>query len=167
MNVAWAGSPQTRDPRPGALASRLLQTGKDKIAGETPAPQEAVPARGGAGEEVRSSGSPAKWTKGKGPKILCVQVHRDDFNMQAEWMAADPEETRDLLGRHRTLVEGTVNNLKNHQGAGHAHWKGQAFAKLQLGLPVLLANAQKWDKVKAGHLSPVQLKPRAHAKKAS
>ena len=106
-------------------------------------------------------------TKGKGQKVLCVHLCRDDLNQQAESMKADPEETRDLMGRHRALTEGNVNNVKNHQGAGSANWKGLAMAKLQLGLAILLANALKWHKVKTGQLQPVQLKPRRERKQAS
>ena len=106
-------------------------------------------------------------TKGKGQKILCVHIYRDDLNKQAERMKADSEKTRDLMGRHRALVEGAVNNLKNHQGARTANWKGHAMAKLQLGLAIPLANAPKWHKVKTGQLQPVQLKPRKPALLAS
>jgi len=108
-----------------------------------------------------------KCTKGKGQKILCVHIYRDDLNQQAERMKADPEKTRNLMGRHRAIVEGNVNNLKTHQAARFANWKGHAMANLQLGLAILLANALKWRKVKTGQLQPVKLKPREEAKKAS
>ncbi|MDA0836329.1 MAG: hypothetical protein O3B01_09795 [Planctomycetota bacterium] len=64
------------------------------------------------------------------------------------------------MRRHRALVEGAFNNLKNHQGARTALWKGHALARLQLGLVILLAHALKWHKVNSGQLQPVQLKPR-------
>lgn len=100
-------------------------------------------------------------TQGKGPKNLCVHVYREDLKKQAERMKADPAKTRDLLGRHHALAEGTVNNLKNHQGAAKAVWKGLAMARLQLGLAILLANAMKWHKIKTGQLQPIALKKAA------
>jgi len=103
----------------------------------------------------------------KGPKMLCVHLYRDDFTQQKERMNADPEKTRDLMARHRATVEGDVNNLKNHQDARYAHWKGHALAKLQLGLAILLANALKWHKAKTGQLQPMHIKPREAKRKAS
>ena len=103
----------------------------------------------------------------KGPKMLCVHVYRDDFIQQRERMNADPEKTRDLMARHRATVEGDVNNIKNHQDARYAQWKGHALARLQLGLAILLANALKWHKAKTGQLQPMQIKPREAKKAAS
>lgn len=103
----------------------------------------------------------------KGPKMLCVHVYRDDFIKQKDRMNAEPEKTRDLMARHRATVEGDVNNIKNHQDARHAHWKGHALARLQLGLAILLANALKWHKAKTGQLHPMQVKPRDEKRKAS
>ena len=100
-----------------------------------------------------------KCTTGKGPKILCVHRYRDDINKQAERMEADPEKTRDLMGKHRAITEGAVNNLKTHQGARNAAWKGLAMARAQFGTAIILANTLKWRKVKRGALKPVQLKP--------
>ena len=66
--------------------------------------------------------------------------------------AADPAATRDLMARHRSLVEGTVNNLKNHLGAKHAQWKGLAMARLQFGLAIVMLNVLKWHKIRHGKL---------------
>ena len=48
-------------------------------------------------------------TTGKGSKMLCVNVYREDLAIHAERMKADPERTRDLTGRHRAMSEGIVN----------------------------------------------------------
>ena len=99
-------------------------------------------------------------TKAKtGPKMLGVHVYRGDFKRQAARMAADPTKTRDLMGRHSCLSEGVAANLKNHQHARTAFWKGQAMARLQLGLALIMMNTLKWHKVKHRTLKPVQLKP--------
>jgi len=103
----------------------------------------------------------AECTTGKGPRMLCVNVYREDLKIHAERMKADPERTRDLLGRHRATTEGIVNNLMNHQNVRHARWKGLALARLQVGLGILLLNTLKWYKLRQGRLEPMTLKPAA------
>ena len=76
-------------------------------------------------------------------------------------MKADPERTRDLMGRHRAMSEGIVNILMNHQGVRHACWKGLALARLQVGLAIILQNTLKWHKIRRGQLGPMILKPAA------
>ncbi len=100
----------------------------------------------------------AQCTTGKQAKMLCINVYHDDLVRHAERMKEDPQRTRDLMGRHRALAEGTVNNLKNHLHSRDAHWKGLAMARLQLGLAIVMANTLKWRKVRAGQLAPVRLK---------
>jgi len=100
----------------------------------------------------------AQCTTGKGAKLLCINVYEEDLVRQAERMKADPQYTRDLMARHRSLAEGTVNNLKHHQQANDAQWKGLAMARLQLGLAILMANTLKWHKVRTGQLTPVKIK---------
>ena len=78
-----------------------------------------------------------------------------------ERMKADPERTRDLMGRHRAMSEGIVNNLMNHQGVRHAKWKGLALTRVQVGLAVVMINTLKWHKVLHGRLEPMTLKPAA------
>ncbi len=91
--------------------------------------------------------------------MLCVSVYREDLEKHASRMKADPERTRDLLGRHRATVEGIVNNLMNHQGVRHARWKGLALARVQVGLAIVLLNTLKWYKIRCGQLAPMTLKP--------
>ncbi len=69
----------------------------------------------------------AQCTKGKGAKMLCVNVYRDDLEIHAARRKADPDQTRGLMGRHRAISEGIVNNLMNHQDVRYAHWKGVGF----------------------------------------
>jgi hypothetical protein len=88
-------------------------------------------------------------------------VYREDLQIHAARMKTDPERTRDLLGRHRAMSEGMVNNLMNHQGVRHAHWKGLALARLQVGLAIVMLNVLKWYKIKHGRLEPMTLKPAA------
>jgi hypothetical protein len=73
-------------------------------------------------------------------------------------MKADPAETRDLMGRHRALVEGTANHLKHHEGTRRALWKGLALARLQFGLAILALNVAKWHKLHHGVLENVKAK---------
>jgi len=63
------------------------------------------------------------------------------------------------MARHRATAEGMVNNLKNHQGASTAGWKGLAMARTQFGLSIIMANTLKWHKVKSGELAPIEIKP--------
>jgi hypothetical protein len=100
-------------------------------------------------------------TTGKGPRMLCVNVYREDLAIHAARMKADPERTRDLLGRHRAMSEGIVNNLMNHQSVRHAHWKGLAMARFQVGLAIVMLNTLKWYKIRHGRLEPMTLKPAA------
>jgi hypothetical protein len=100
-------------------------------------------------------------TKGKGPRMLCVNVYRKDLEIHAARMKADPEQTRDLMGRHRAMSEGIVNNLMNHQGVRYAHWKGLALARLQVGLAIVMLNTLKWYKIRHGQLEPMTLKAAA------
>jgi len=100
-------------------------------------------------------------TQGKGPKMLCVNVYREDLALHAKRMKADPQETRDLMGRHRAMSEGMVNNLMNHQGIRYAYWKGLALARLQAGLAIVMSNVLKWHKLRHGRLVPMTLKPAA------
>jgi len=100
-------------------------------------------------------------TTGKGSKMLCVNVYREDLAIQAERMMADPQRTRDLMGRHRAMSEGIVNNLMNHQHVRHAKWKGLALARVQVGLAVVMINTLKWHKILHDRLQPMTLKPAA------
>jgi hypothetical protein len=103
----------------------------------------------------------AECTTGKGARMLCVNVYREDLQIHAARMQADEQRTRDLLGRHRAITEGIVNNLMNHQGVRHARWKGLALARAQVGLAILLLNTLKWYKIRHGQLAPMTLKPAA------
>ena len=87
-----------------------------------------------------------------------VNVYREDMDRQAARMEADPARTRDLMARHRSLVEGTVNNLRHHQGAKHAAWKGLALARVQFGLAIVMLNLLKWRKIRRGELEDLKLK---------
>jgi hypothetical protein len=100
-------------------------------------------------------------TKGKNPRMLSVNVYREDLEKQAARMRADPERTRDLMGRHRATTEGIVNNLMNHLGVRHARWKGLALARVQVGLAIMVLNTVKWHKIRGGQLQPMKLKPAA------
>jgi hypothetical protein len=100
-------------------------------------------------------------TKGKNPRMLCVNVYREDLEKHATRMRADPERTRDLMGRHRAVTEGIVNNLMNHLGLRHARWKGLALARVQVGLAIVMLNTLKWHKIRCGQLEPMKLKPAA------
>lgn len=100
-------------------------------------------------------------TKGKNPRMLCVNVYREDLEKHAARMRADPDRTRDLMGRHRATAEGIVNNLMNHLGVRNARWKGLALARVQVGLAIVLLNTVKWHKIGCGHLEPMKLKPAA------
>jgi len=111
--------------------------------------------------DCRGCADRPRCTRGKGPRMLCVNVYRKDLQIHAARMKADPERTRDLLGRHRAMSEGMVNNLMNHQGVRHAHWKGLALARLQVGLAIVMLNVLKWYKIKHGRLEPMTLKPAA------
>ena len=62
------------------------------------------------------------------------------------------------MARHRSLVEGTVNNLKHHVGAEHAWWKGLAMARLQFGLAIVMLNVLKWHKIHHGQLENLKVK---------
>ena len=92
------------------------------------------------------------------PRALGVNVYREDVARQRARMAADPEATRDLMARHKALTEGGVNNLKRHQRAARAHWKGLAMARLQFALAIVMANLLKWHKVRHGLLDDLRLK---------
>ena len=100
----------------------------------------------------------AQCTTGKGQRILAVNVYREDVARHAARMAADPERTRDLMARHRSLAESTVNNLKHHLGADHAWWKGLAMARVQLGLAIVMLNLLKWHKIRHGQLQNLKEK---------
>jgi hypothetical protein len=106
-------------------------------------------------------------TKGQNPRMLCINVYREDLGIHAARMQADPQRTRDLMGRHRAMSEGIVNNLMNHQGVRHACWKGLALARLQVGLAVLLLNTLKWHKIRHGHLRPMALRSAAQFEKST
>lgn len=93
--------------------------------------------------------------------MLCISIFREDLDIHAARMKADPERTRDLMGRHRAVTEGIVNNLMNHQGLRHARWKGLALTRLQVGLGIVLLNTLKWYKIRRGQLTPLTLKPAA------
>jgi hypothetical protein len=101
----------------------------------------------------------AQCTTGKGAKMVCINVYQEDLVQQAQRMKEDPERTRNLMGRHRALAEGTVNNLKTHLRSRDAQWKGLAMARVQLALAIVLLNTLKWHKVRTGRLTPVTLKP--------
>lgn len=103
----------------------------------------------------------AECTTGRGPRMLCINVYREDLEIHAARMKADPERTRDLMGRHRAMSEGMVNILMNHQGVRHARWKGLALARLQVGLAIIMQNTLKWYKIRHGQLGPMTLKPAA------
>jgi hypothetical protein len=89
--------------------------------------------------------------------MLCVNVYREDLEIHAARMKANPERTRDLLGRHRATSEGIVNNLMNHQGVRRARWKGLALARVQVGLAIVMLNTLKWFKIRSGQLAPMTL----------
>ena len=93
--------------------------------------------------------------------MLCVNVYSEDLEIHAARMTADPERTRDPMGRHRAMSEGMVNILMNHHGVRHARWKGLALARLQVGLAILMQNTLKWYKIRHGQLEPMTLKPAA------
>ena len=93
--------------------------------------------------------------------MLCVNVYREDLAIHAERMKADPERTRDLMGRHRAMSEGIVNNLMNHQGARYAKWKGLAMARVQVGLAIVMINTLKRYKIIHNQLEPMTLRPAA------
>jgi hypothetical protein len=100
-------------------------------------------------------------TKGKNPRMLCINVYREDLEKHAARMKEDPERTRDLMGRHRATSEGIVNNLMNHLGTRYARWKGLALARVQVGLAIVMLNTLKWYKIRRGELEPMKLKPAA------
>ena len=100
-------------------------------------------------------------TQGQNPRMLCINVYREDLVIHAARMQADPQRTRGLMGRHRAMSEGIVNNLMNHRGVRHACWKGLALARLQVGLAVLLLNTLKWHKIRHGQLQPMALRSAA------
>ena len=102
-------------------------------------------------------------TKGKGPRMPCVNVYREDLKIHAARMKADRERTRDLMGRHRATSEGLVNVLMNHQGVRHACRKGLALARLQVGPAIILGNTLKWHKIQQGRLAagPLGRRPAA------
>jgi len=108
----------------------------------------------------------AQCTTGKGPRMLGVNVYRDDMARHQARMEEAPEVTRDLMARHRSLVEGTVNNLKNHQGTKHALWKGLAMARLQFALAIVMLNLLKWHKVRHGELENLKEKRAREAAQA-
>jgi hypothetical protein len=93
--------------------------------------------------------------------MLCVSVYREDLAIHAERMTADPERTRDLMGRHRAMSEGIVNNLMNHQHVRYAKWKGLATARVQVGLAIVMINTLKWHRIVHNRLEPMTLKPAA------
>ncbi len=62
--------------------------------------------------------------------MLCVNVYREDLEIHAARMKADPDQTRGLMGQHRAISEGIVNNLMNHLSVRHAHWKGFSWHRL-------------------------------------
>ena len=95
-------------------------------------------------------------TTSKGPRSLSVNVYREDIARYEARMKADPEVTRDLMSRHRPILEGTVNNLKHHLGTERALWKGLAMARLQCGLAIAMLNVVKWHKVRHGTLVNVK-----------
>lgn len=81
--------------------------------------------------------------------------------IHAARMKADPAHMRDMMGRHRAMSEGIVNNLMNHQGVRHARWNGLALARLQVGLAIVMLNTLKRYKIRHGQLHPMTLKPAA------
>lgn len=93
--------------------------------------------------------------------MLCVNVYSEDLAIHSERMKTHPERTRDLMGRHRAMSEGIVNNLMNHQGVRHAKWKGLALARVQVGLAIVMLNTLKWHKILHDQLQPMTLKPAA------
>jgi len=98
--------------------------------------------------------------------MLGVNVYRDDMARHQARMEEAPEVTRDLMARHRSLVEGTVNNLKNHLGTKHARWKGLAMARLQFALAIVMLNLLKWHKVRHGELENLKEKRAREAAQA-
>ena len=90
--------------------------------------------------DCRACSLRSQCTTSKNARMLCVSVHREDLRLHAQRMKADPERTRDLMGRHRAMSEGIVNNLMNHQGVRHAKWKGLALARVQVGLAIVMIN---------------------------
>ena len=113
------------------------------------------------GTDCRECPIRSRCTTSSKARMLCVNVYREDLTIHAERMKADPERTRDLMGRHRAMSEGIVNNLMNHQGVRHAKWKGLALARVQVGLAIVMINTIKWHKIMHGQLEPMALKPAA------
>lgn len=113
------------------------------------------------GTECRACPLRDQCTKSKQARMLCVNVYREDLEIHAARMKADPERTRDLMGRHRATSEGIVNNLMNHQGVRHARWKGLALARLQVGLAIVMVNTLKWYKIRHGQLAAMTLQTAA------
>ena len=72
---------------------------------------------------------------GVDPRMLCVNVYREDLPTHAARRKANPARTRDLLGRHRAMSQGIVNNLMNHQGVRHALRSGPGPFPGGLGHP--------------------------------
>ncbi len=103
----------------------------------------------------------AQCTKGKGAKMLCVNVYREDLEIHAARMKVDPDQARGLMGRHRAITEGIVNHLMNHQDVRYAHWKGLALARLEVGLAIVMLNTFKWYKIRHAQLKPVTLRTAA------
>jgi hypothetical protein len=108
----------------------------------------------------------AQCTTGQGPRVLAVNAYRDDVARYEARMKADPAETRDLMARHRALVEGTANHLKHHEGTRRALWKGLALARLQFGLAILALNVAKWHKFHHDILENVKAKRASQARTA-
>ena len=93
--------------------------------------------------------------------MLCVNGYREGWEKHAARRKADPEQTPDLVGRHRAMAEGIVNNLMNHQGARSARRKGLALARVHVALAVVMPDTRTWHKVRRGQLEPMKLKPAA------
>jgi hypothetical protein len=108
----------------------------------------------------------AECTKGKAQRILAVNVYREDLARHQARMEADPAATRDLMARHRSLAESTVNNLKHHLAAKHAWWKGLGMARLQFGLAIVILNVLKWHKIRHGQLENLKHKRAREAVRA-
>ena len=92
--------------------------------------------------DCQDGGRRAECTKGKRPRMLCVNVYREDLQIHAARMKTDED-------------------LTNHQGVRHARWKGLARARLQAGLAIILLHTLKWHKIREGQLIPMTLKPAA------
>jgi len=73
-------------------------------------------------------------------------------------MDGTPEVTRNPMARHRSLVDGRVNNPDNQLGTKHAPWNGLSAARFQFALVIAMLDLLKWHKVRHGELENLKEK---------